>query len=322
MPNWSNNYLEIEGTVKDVRAFANALLTTERHPYVSLRGHGEAESFCNEDYTYTPEQFQAALDKVKNTVEKLKEPILTMNNIVPMPMEFYVDRQNTIDENGKGCGADWYDWHIANWGTKWDICDADASSFLEEIKELEALADDEETTIGFSYATAWSPPEAFLCAASKKYPDVRLNCTYEEESGAYYVDTTWENGEEDEHYSTENEVDWRIYQGNSIDEILESFTWGCDGERIDSIIEGNKGEDFIKSLRTSFTDEAIEKGIVEYFDDVNKIHNTPVRNENGEFVRDENNQLVFEESSVEEEVNEVIAYFKGILNQKEQVHVG
>ena len=46
--------------------------------------------------------------------------------------------------------SDWYDWNVANWGTKWDITDV----YFENQAE--------EDLIEFSFCTAWGPPvEAF-----------------------------------------------------------------------------------------------------------------------------------------------------------------
>jgi hypothetical protein len=46
--------------------------------------------------------------------------------------------------------SDWYDWNVANWGTKWDITDV----YFENQAE--------EDSIEFSFCTAWGPPvEAF-----------------------------------------------------------------------------------------------------------------------------------------------------------------
>jgi hypothetical protein len=44
----------------------------------------------------------------------------------------------------------WYDWNIANWGTKWDVDDKDFGDFEE---------DGNSVRLGFD--TAWSPPIEF-----------------------------------------------------------------------------------------------------------------------------------------------------------------
>jgi len=46
--------------------------------------------------------------------------------------------------------SDWYQWNVANWGTKWDVSDV----YFEHQAE--------EDSIQFSFSTAWGPPvEAF-----------------------------------------------------------------------------------------------------------------------------------------------------------------
>lgn len=50
------------------------------------------------------------------------------------------------EENLKQFGAkDWYDWNIANWGTKWDV-------------NLENINREDEYTLTASFDSAWSPP--------------------------------------------------------------------------------------------------------------------------------------------------------------------
>lgn len=113
----------------------------------------------------------------KQSINKLKEELfttrdveleLTFNNIIPMPKEY--------EQTGE-----WYDWRIANWGTKWD-----ADSYVVEISEEEIYS---------SFSTAWSPPIAFLYTLSKKYPDLKIKCYFVEEGmeicGTFYAD---ENG--------------------------------------------------------------------------------------------------------------------------------
>lgn len=91
-----------------------------------------------------------------NTVEngeKLIEGLKAekmFQTLCPMPEEY----NNTTSPNGdpelsrklteKYGYADWYDWCVGNWGTKWDAC------------ELFYDIDGDEITVSFD--TAWSPP--------------------------------------------------------------------------------------------------------------------------------------------------------------------
>jgi hypothetical protein len=64
--------------------------------------------------------------------------------------------------------AHWYDWQIANWGTKWDA-------------RVEDFQDDDPTDVLIYFDTAWSPPIDFLRWYCEKHPDVVLSLTYDEE---------------------------------------------------------------------------------------------------------------------------------------------
>jgi len=76
------------------------------------------------------------------------------HTLVPMPEEL----KGTSSPNDKPnpvlvekYGADnWYDWSVANWGTKWDANSGDG-----------AIADQSEGSITLVFDTAWSPPITF-----------------------------------------------------------------------------------------------------------------------------------------------------------------
>ena len=53
------------------------------------------------------------------------------------------------DENGKFKMPDWYNWRLANWGTKWDFG-------FDTDKGLQPTRVENEVTVRFD--TAWSPP--------------------------------------------------------------------------------------------------------------------------------------------------------------------
>ena len=83
-----------------------------------------------------------------------------------------------IDKHGS---KDWYDWSIRNWGTKWDAC-----LTHDDVDEDRAM---------FSFETAWSPPEPWIHAVTKKYPKLRIKVKVTEESDMYMGVITAFNGE-------------------------------------------------------------------------------------------------------------------------------
>jgi len=62
---------------------------------------------------------------------------------------------------------DWYDWNIANWGTKWD---ADGFSISKH----------EDGTIDMYFSTAWSPSLEVTRKLSEDFPSLSIRHFYEE----------------------------------------------------------------------------------------------------------------------------------------------
>ena len=74
---------------------------------------------------------------------------------------------------------DWYEWSIANWGTKWNSYD------------VERLNDE---TVRFD--TAWNHPGPVIVALSKKFPTERIRIRWADEDTAHNSgDETYLNGE-------------------------------------------------------------------------------------------------------------------------------
>lgn len=62
----------------------------------------------------------------------------------------------------------WYDWNIANWGTKWDASDV--------------VLNQSTDSLSFSFSTPWSPPLPVIEELIKD-KDIELHLFYEEEQG-------------------------------------------------------------------------------------------------------------------------------------------
>ena len=93
------------------------------------------------------------------------------NRVLPMPYEMWE-------------GEKWYEWRIANWGTKWE-CGID----------YETTGEWESGEVRFDYRTAWSPPEPIMREVVKKYPKLLFHWTYWEESYEYWGDITGSKGD-------------------------------------------------------------------------------------------------------------------------------
>jgi hypothetical protein len=81
----------------------------------------------------------------------------------------------------------WYDWHVSNWGTKWDVGHRGGDNRVDA------------NTVEFTFDSAWSPPTAWYEKILDQGFTVRA---YYYESGMCFAGV-WDNGDDD-HYELSN----------------------------------------------------------------------------------------------------------------------
>jgi hypothetical protein len=69
--------------------------------------------------------------------------------------------------------CNWYQWSLANWGTKWGVFD---------VREPEMLS---STRAVYRFDTAWSPPVPLVEAAARKYPSLTFDLRFWEGGCAF-----------------------------------------------------------------------------------------------------------------------------------------
>ena len=126
------------------------------------------------DDTYRSSDFKNVYDKFIESEEanytKLNENRKKKENTLtpPYPYDSLNDMGKDICKFKEKYGYDnWYDWRLANWGTKWNAC--------------ESLYD--EDTQNMHFDTAWSIPEPILAKLAEENPEVNLDVYCEEEQG-------------------------------------------------------------------------------------------------------------------------------------------
>ena len=294
MPNWSYNSIEVKGKKADVLEFGAALLGRRKEilnlrevllekgvdfefrgeinnrTFVAVKDH-KILSMADYEPIYN-EAYKEALERVQKA-EPIGEEYITFNTIVPMPDVCLVDKQNVLELDGSRGdvhGLDgWYGWSVANWGTKWDMCDTDISSFREAIKEVEELDDDiKDTSFYVSFNTAWAAPVPFVVAASRKFPKVEILLSAQEESGAFFFEETYLGGETIKTFEVDNEFEWMLHTECDVDHIFDSITWGYDTDRLEDMINGDADhtiEEMTKLLSEAITHDDLKEVTLKCF---------------------------------------------------------
>lgn len=79
---------------------------------------------------------------------------------------------------------DWYEWCCTNWGTKWDV---DGTGQDVKVKITPSSVD-------FNFETAWAPALPFFHVVAEKFPALRLDYIYSDESMDFAGRTVWKEG--------------------------------------------------------------------------------------------------------------------------------
>ena len=109
-----------------------------------------------------------------------------------------------------GC-ADWYNWSVRNWGTKWNAYD---------VGEWEVIDVDENTVEAFIYyETAWSPATELWRTVSENYPTLEFFHEFADEGGGFLGNETIADGS----VITEESFDWTSDAGIELLEKLGRY---------------------------------------------------------------------------------------------------
>jgi hypothetical protein len=136
MPNWSENSLTIIGPHEQLEAFL-AKAEDEKH------------------------QSLLSLQRLLPIPEELDVPV-TSNELDPRS----ADEQELArrEENVRKYGSsDSFAWRVANWGTKWDLCDVTRSEVLPPAEH------GWDSCINFRFSSAWSPAVPAFADLSKEF---------------------------------------------------------------------------------------------------------------------------------------------------------
>ena len=146
----------------------------------------------NEDYKEIDERME--WPRYKDTI-KGKRTLKTKRKAIMKELENKLDKKDmeegqmalmNIEKHGF---QSWYEWSIANWGTKWNACAVVIHN-----------CDDDFVSIYFE--TAWSPPDGWYRMLFKKFPNLCFKVKITEESDAYMGYIVGNKGHYSEEFAT------------------------------------------------------------------------------------------------------------------------
>ena len=146
-------------------------------------------NWCNNILTIRSED-SAFIDRIEAAYEQGE----LLQTLMPQPdYPGYADQE--IKERDSGSHMpDWWNWRVANWGTKWDIGGEDCDSTRID-----------KNTITFHFDSAWSPPLEALEGSEGfdyeiQYYEPGMNFVGEaHREGDTGFDVTYEIGEQPDH---------------------------------------------------------------------------------------------------------------------------
>lgn len=180
-------------------------------------------NWCSNELTIVgkPKMLNKLLKQITTTTSEAGDEATSFdfNKVLPIPQ-----------------GADWYNWCIENWGTKWNASDV---AFFCDGDWLDHYDDStwESGEVMINFQTAWSPPVPVLTQLSKDNPSVKIIHKFYETGAGFYgtyeykkgMITVEEQGEFDKQTSCETYLE---YLGDSYHHYCEDCNnnFDCDGE--------------------------------------------------------------------------------------------
>ena len=145
------------------------------------------------------------------------DELVDFNSVLPMPADIFRGPLGAAEEAKYG-DRNWYDWSLANWGTKWNAIDP------------------VEYGDGVSFQTAWSHPSPVIEELSTMFPDDEIRVAYADEDIGYNLGVySIKNGEVTDYHvsdlpeSIRFEVASHIFYGDSLKTV-----WGEDEDDADT----------------------------------------------------------------------------------------
>jgi hypothetical protein len=160
MPNWCMNELEATGTKSEMDKFRKQL-----KKFLENTADGDVGPGLTGFFPTPKELSDTPKGSFGSDTEKQQD----------------MERRNAANLAKYG-HKDWYEWNIANWGSKWGDCDG-------------SLNEDDDVSVVYSFGTAWSPAEGLIARVSEQFPNLSFILKYNEPGMCFYGVTAFYAGD-------------------------------------------------------------------------------------------------------------------------------
>lgn len=154
------------------------------------------------------EEVQRLLDTVEGsgTALSLKKIITTPTSLesFPAPNRDEKSAEELIKLYG---AADWYNWQVNNWGTKWDVTATIYFDSSTHSRGYSTYTDTEVRIVGINFDSAWSPPVLAIAELARQFPKISIYHSFDESGSDFSGYNMYRNGicvEEKEFQSLSN----------------------------------------------------------------------------------------------------------------------
>ena len=117
------------------------------------------------------------INKIMKQVEVTKSEATSEHDVTPFSCNKIIPRPAKEDTN-------WYEWNIANWGSKWDTSDTSADTSQWE-----------NGIIRYSFSTAWSPISQVIDELAKQHKKVTITYNFYESGSDFWGEVEYAKGE-------------------------------------------------------------------------------------------------------------------------------
>jgi hypothetical protein len=205
MPNHTANNFTITGPIADIKRF------------IDIAKDGDTELSFNKLVPMPDElrgisspvriMTQAEIDEVWATWNKQKADGTLSEYQKGGPFGLGITKETSDSYKSKYGVDNWYDWAIANYGSKWGVYDEGEWNITE---------DGDITSAGINYQTAWSPVTNAWERISKNYPSLEFFHEFADEGGGFVGNQLIQNGDIVE----DNDYEWDSDEGIVIREAV------------------------------------------------------------------------------------------------------